>query len=103
MKRKQLIKKSRDLPEETLRRIIESGGVSVENHFLVGDDESGYDIGTWDTGGRPTVWMQLDGDEVVDFAKRRYLRAQGVPVYAEEGDIPASRSGGDAGGVFAGE
>lgn len=85
MKRKQFIKQTRDIAEETILRHLEHNGRRLSDYFLVGEDGD-YQQGTWGRDGKPTIWMIFSEDEVRDFAIEQYLLRH-VPVYRTEAAV----------------
>ena len=72
MKKKHLIKKVRDVPEEVVRLHLENGGRKITDYFLVG--RSGvYERGSWGRDGKPSLFLFFSDDEVLDFAIEQYL------------------------------
>ena len=86
MKKKQLIKRTRDIPEEIILRHLEQSGRRLTDYFLVGE-EGHYFQGTWGRDGKPQVWLMFSEDEVGDFAIEQFLLRH-VPIYKTEGEVP---------------
>lgn len=85
MKKKQLIKRTRDIPDELIRQQVEYGGLSVKDYFLLAM-QGDYLVCHWDHNGREFV--SLDDDEANNFAVAQYLLRHGVPVYQPGSVVP---------------
>jgi len=65
MKKKELIKLTRGIPDELIRQQVEHGGLSVKAYFLLAGQE-GYLVCHWGRDGKQYVTM--DDDEANNFA-----------------------------------
>jgi|GEM_PF-1780890 len=86
MKRKQLLKKTRDIPEDVIIRSLEHNGRHVSDYFLVGEDGN-YIQGNWGPDGKPQTWLVFSEDETGDFAVEQFLLRH-VPVFRTEEEVP---------------
>lgn len=71
MKRKQLLKKTRDIPEDVIIRSLEHNGRHVSDYFLVGEDGN-YIQGNWGPDGKPQTWLVFSEDETASDISRFY-------------------------------
>ena len=87
MKKKQLIKKVRDVPEDVVRLHLEYRGRTVTDYFLVGSSGV-YERGAWGQNGRPSLFLFFSDDEVLDFAIEQYLlsHCQAYELFSEVPD-----------------
>ena len=89
MKRKQLLKTTRDISEDNIRCHLEAGGHHVSDYFLVGENGN-YIWGIWTADGKPQLLFHFSEDEIGHFAIEQFL-LQNVPVYKKEEEIPVVR------------
>ena len=85
MKKKELVKLTRGIPDEVIRQQVECQGLSVKDYFLIAGQE-GYIVCHWGRDGRQ--YVSMDDDEANDFAVSHYLLRSGVPVYQSGDDVP---------------
>lgn len=78
MKKKQLIKRTRNISDEFTRQQVEQNGLSIQDYFLIGA-EGDYQVCYWEQDG--TQFVMVNENEANNFAVAHYLLRHNVPVY----------------------
>ena len=98
MKKKELIKLTRDIPDETIRQQVEHTGLLVKDYFLIAGQE-GYLVFYW--GKDDKQYVIMDDDEANNFAVSQYLLRSGVLVYQLGDAVPNREAAPDPGAASA--
>jgi len=81
MKKKQLMKQARDIPDEIIEQQIEQNGLTAADYYLykMSGPAGNYLVCYRDQDG--VEFVVMDDDDVNNFAVARYLLRYGVPAY----------------------
>jgi len=86
VKKKQLVKRTHDIPEELILRYLEYSTYRLADYFLVGD-KGRYQRGVWGADGNPVLLLFFSENQEMDFAIEQFLLRH-VPVYEAEAEVP---------------